>query len=65
MITVNGDPLDWHPEMTVQDVLDAKSYTFRMIGVWVNDKPVPKAEFKSFVVPEGAVVQAIHMVSGG
>lgn len=65
MITVNGDPLDWQPEMTVQDVLDAKSYTFRMIGVWVNDEPIPKGEFGSFVIPDGAVVQAIHMVSGG
>ena len=35
------------------------------VKVWVNDKPVPKADFKSFVVPDGAVVQAIHMVSGG
>jgi sulfur carrier protein len=65
MITVNGEPLDWHPGMTVQDVLDARKYTFRMIGVWVNDKPVPKVEFGTFLVPDSAVVQAIHMVSGG
>lgn len=65
MITVNGEPLDWHPGMTVQDVLDARKYTFRMIGVWVNDKPVPKGEFGTFPVPDSAVVQAIHMVSGG
>lgn len=42
MITVNGDPLEWHGGMTVQDVLDARKFTFRMIGVWVNDEPVPK-----------------------
>ena len=65
MITVNGEPLDWHSGMTVQDVLDAKRYTFRMIGVWVNDKPVPKVEFGSTMVADGAVIQAIHMVSGG
>jgi len=65
MITVNGEPLDWKPGMTVQDVLDAKRYTFRMIGVWINDRPIPKNEFSTTEVPDGAVVQAVHMVSGG
>jgi sulfur carrier protein len=65
MITVNGDPLEWHGGMTVQDVLDARKFTFRMIGVWVNDEPVPKGDFANFVVPDGARVEAVHMVSGG
>ena len=65
MITVNGDPLDWREGMTVQDVLDARQFTFRMIGVWVNDIPVPKGDFASFLVPDGSKVEAFHMVSGG
>ncbi len=51
--------------MTVQDVLDECRFTFRMIGVWVNDEPVPRGEFAIFLVPDGARVEAIHMVSGG
>lgn len=35
--------LPWHPGMTVQQVIDAKRYTFRMLAVWVNDVPIPGA----------------------
>lgn len=51
--------------MTVQDVLNERRFTFRMIGVWVNGEPVPRGDFATFLVPDGARVEAIHMVSGG
>ena len=42
MITVNNDPLPHRPGMTVQDILDAKNFIFRMLAVSVN---VPCWEF--------------------
>lgn len=66
MITVNGDRLAWKEGMTVQDALDAKNFTFRMISVWIDGKPVPKrGEYATTPVPDESDVQVIHMISGG
>ena len=66
MIRVNNQyDLEWHPGMTVQDVLDALKFTFRMIAVKVNGRPVLRRDFASTEVPDAAEVQAFHMISGG
>lgn len=65
MVTVNGEELPWHPGMTVQQVLDAKRYTFRMLAVWVNDTPIPREHFGSRTVEDQDRIQVLHMISGG
>jgi sulfur carrier protein len=66
MITVNGDKLEWHDGMTVQDVLDAKNYTFKMISVWVNGEPVQNRDgYADITVPDDSEVEVVHMISGG
>ncbi len=66
MIRVNNQfDLDWQPGMTVQDVLDALRFSFRMIAVKINGVPVLRPDFAATEVPDGADVQAIHMISGG
>ena len=66
MIRVNSQyDLEWRPGMTVQDVLDALKFTFRMIAVKVNGQPVLRRDFAVTEVPDGAEVLALHMISGG
>jgi len=66
MILVNGDEMAWRDGMSVQDVLDAKNYTFRMISVWIDDNPVERGEgYGAVPVPDGSNVEVIHMMSGG
>ena len=66
MIRVNSQyDLEWRPGMTVQDVLDALKFTFRMIAVRVNGQPVLRRNFAVTEVPDGAEVLALHMISGG
>ncbi len=65
MITVNGEPLDHRPGMTVQDILDARKYIFRMLAVSVNGQVIARKDYKTAVVPDEADVQVIHMISGG
>ena len=66
MIHVNGDEMPWREGMSVQDVLDAKNFTFRMIAVWINDEPVERAGgYTAAIIPDGADVEVIHMISGG
>lgn len=65
MITVNGSPLDWHAGLTVAEILKIRNYIFRMIAVQVNGELVRRGTYDSAVVPDGADVQVIHMISGG
>jgi sulfur carrier protein len=66
MITVNGEEFVWREGITVQDILDAKNYTFRMLSVWINGESVQKRDaYAETLVPDGAEVEVIHMISGG
>ncbi len=66
MIRVNNQyEIAWRPGMTVQDVLEALKFSFRMIAVKVNGVPVLRGDFATTEVPDGAEVQALHMISGG
>jgi len=66
MIRVNGEEMPWRDGMSVQDILDAKNYTFKMIAVWINDEPIERSEgYSTAPVPDDANVEVIHMISGG
>jgi sulfur carrier protein len=65
MIKVNFKETEWRSGMTVQNILDEQGYTFKMLAVWVNDTPVTQDAFSTTTVPDGADVQAIHLISGG
>jgi sulfur carrier protein len=65
MITVNAVPMPYRPGMTIQDILDERKYIFRMLAVSVNGQVVPRKDYKTTQVPDGADVQVIHMISGG
>jgi thiamine biosynthesis protein ThiS len=66
MIRVNAQyDVEYHPGMTVQDVLDALNFSFRMIVVKIDGKVVLKRDFVTTEVPDGAEMQAIHLISGG
>jgi len=66
MIRVNDKyEIEWRPGMTVQDLLDALNFTFRMIAVRINGTPVLRADYATTEIPDGAEVQALHLISGG
>jgi sulfur carrier protein len=65
MIKVNFKETEWRDGLTVQNILDEHGYTFNMLAVWINDTPVTREAFSTTLVPDGADVQAIHLISGG
>ncbi len=65
MISVNGQPMPWRPGMTVAEILEIRNYIFRMLVIQVNGELVKRGTYDKAVVPDGATVEVIHMISGG
>ncbi len=65
MITVNAEPLDHTDGMTVADILRIRNFIFRMLVVQVNGQVVRRPDYATTVIPDGADVQVIHLISGG
>lgn len=65
MITVNGERMEWRPGLTVADILAIRNYIFRMLVIQVNGELVKRGTYDKAVVPDGADVEVIHMISGG
>jgi thiamine biosynthesis protein ThiS len=65
IITVNNNELEWQEELTITDILQKMNYTFKMLVVKVNGELVKKQDYDKFIVPEGADVKIIHLISGG
>jgi len=66
MVVVNDrDHVPWHKGMTVAQVLKAMGYSYVLITVSVNGKHVPREEYETFQVPNGADFKAFHLAHGG
>ena len=65
MLLVNDEPLDWHEGMTVRDILRARNYRFPMLVIRVNEELIPRQDYATALVPDGAEVKVIHLISGG
>jgi sulfur carrier protein len=64
-IIVNGIEIDWEDNLTITGVLEKMNYTFRMLVIKVNGTLVRKADYDTTLVPDGADVEVIHLISGG
>lgn len=65
MIKVNGESLEHRQGMTVKDVLQAKNYVFPLLVVKVDGELVSREAFARHLVPDGGVIEVIHLTSGG
>lgn len=65
MIKVNKEDMEYEEGMTVEDVLQKKKYTFRMITVIVNGEVVPKDKYSTYRIKDWDNIDVIHIMSGG
>jgi thiamine biosynthesis protein ThiS len=56
---INSDSL------TIQELIEYKNYTFKLLVTKINDQLVKKDERKTTIVKDGDKVVVLHMVSGG
>ena len=64
-IEVNGKVLEWIENETIRELLDRMQYSFPLVTVKINHRIVPRTDFSEVVVPDGATIAVIHMMSGG
>ncbi len=65
-ITLNNRPEEIEgTELSIQDLIKVKNFTFKLLVTKLNGKLVKKDERDSAIVREGDKVDVIHLISGG
>jgi sulfur carrier protein len=64
-IEVNTTRHDWVENESISMLLKRMNYIFPMVVVKVNGAVVPKSAYDSTQIPDGAVVEVMHIESGG
>lgn len=52
-------------QMTVEELLEQKNFTFKLLVTKINGKLVKKGERSDTVIRDGDDVTVLHMISGG
>ena len=66
MIRVNNrDEIEWEEGLTVADLLERFRYTFAHIIVKINEEIIPREDYPTRTIPDGADVRVIHLMAGG
>jgi sulfur carrier protein len=66
MINLNRNKESFeHEELTINQLLVIKNYTFKFLVVTINGKIIKKEEYDYASVRNGDDVNIIHLISGG
>jgi len=66
MIRVNDrDEIEWEKGLTVSALLERFRYTFPHIIVKIDGAVIPREEYSTRTIPDGADVRVIHLIAGG
>ena len=65
-ITLNNNNEELNEnEITVQQLLNIKKFTFKMLVIKINGKVVKRENYNTSVIVDGDSVDVIHLISGG
>jgi sulfur carrier protein len=65
MIKLNNRDFEWEEGLTVQGLLDKKSYTYPKLIIKINNLLIPSEEYSSTLIRDGDDVKVIHLLAGG
>lgn len=65
ILQVNGRDFPWEENLTIERIMELKTYTFPKIYVKVNGELIEKEDYSKKVVNKGDNVQIIHLLAGG
>ncbi len=64
-IEVNSTQHEWVENENITQLLKRMNYIFPMVVVKVNGAVVPKTSYDSTIIPDKAIVEVMHIESGG
>lgn len=65
-ITLNNRKETFNKEnITVEELLAEKNFTFKMLVIKINGKLIKKEDYSSATIKNGDDVTVLHLVSGG
>jgi len=65
MIKLNNRDFEWEEGLTVQGLLNKKSYTYPKLIIKINNILILSEEYSSTVIRDGDDVKVIHLLAGG
>lgn len=64
-IKVNSTEHEWVEGETVTALLRRMNFIYPMVVVRISGKVVPKSQYDSRTIPDGSIVEVMHLESGG
>jgi len=66
-IQLNNNPEEFVglEKVTVTELLRLKNFTFKLLVVKINNKPIGRDQYDTSVIHDGDDVLVIHLISGG
>lgn len=64
-LTINGEARDVDDGMTLQQFLDSRDLSARMVVVERNGEIVPREQYASTVLEAGDTLEIVQMMAGG
>lgn len=66
-ITLNNreEIIENKTEITIRELLDIKSFSFKMLVIKINGILIPRDEYEKAIVRDGDNVTVLHLMSGG
>ena len=65
LLNNRNEVFDNYEEISVEQLLKVKNFTFPMIIVKINEKLIKKENYSTSIIKNGDIVAAIHLISGG
>jgi len=54
-----------HNEITIRELLNIKSFSFKLLVIKINGTLIPRDKYDSSTVKDGDNVTVLHLMSGG
>jgi sulfur carrier protein len=65
-ILLNNNPEEFNSaQLTVNELLRSKNFTFKMLVIKINGILVKKADYETAMISDGDEVHVLHLISGG
>ena len=65
LLNNRNEIFDDYNEISVEQLMKLKNFTFPMIIIKINGKLIKKEEYSASIIKNGDDVTALHLISGG